>query len=77
MTNIELEIKKRVDFELEFDVSEFLKKVLEIIDRAARLRKPPLVYLGGCPRIEAYCGKTDFGPLFRLNSFNTASIRLI
>ncbi len=33
--------------------------------------------LGGCPRIEAYCGKTDFGPCFRLNSFNTASIRLI
>jgi hypothetical protein len=33
--------------------------------------------LGGCPRIEAYCGKADFGPFFRLNSFNTASIRLI
>ncbi|MEE9412151.1 MAG: hypothetical protein V3V22_03770 [Methylococcales bacterium] len=22
----------------------------------------------GCSRIEAYCGKADFGPFFRLNS---------
>ncbi len=36
-----------------------------------------LIYLGGCPRIETYCGKADFDPLFRLNSFNTTSIRLI
>jgi hypothetical protein len=29
-------------------------------------------HLGGCPRIETYCGKADFGSFFRLNSLNTA-----
>ncbi|MEE9346415.1 MAG: hypothetical protein V3U88_12485 [Methylococcales bacterium] len=56
------------------DYSNLVNQRMELINRSFQAGKQAQ---GGCPRIEAYCGKADFGPLFRLNSFNTASIRLI
>ncbi len=66
-----IEYKKGEQGAIQYD--ELLKAITPIVI-AFDARQATL---GGCPRIETYCEKADFGPLFRLNSFNTTSIRLI